>query len=52
LGSGSWFTNPANLNPTVLSVWFRFREALNLNWTERTVWVGSGSGSGFREIYP
>ena len=38
-----------NPNPNVLSVRFRFGEALNLNWTERTVRVGSGSGSG---IFP
>ena len=39
----------ANLNPDVLSVWFGFREALNLNRTERTIREGSGSGSG---IFP
>ena len=48
-GSGSRFANPANLNPNILSVRFGFGEALNLNRTERTVRVGSGSGSG---IFP
>jgi hypothetical protein len=41
---GSQTSEPEH--PNVLSVQFRFGEALNLNWTERTIWVGSGSGSG------
>jgi len=48
-GSGLWFMNLCEPEPNVLSVQFRFREALNPNWTERTVQVGSGSGSG---IFP
>jgi hypothetical protein len=35
----------ANPNLNVLSVWFRFREALNLNQTKRTIQVGLGLGS-------
>ncbi len=39
----------SGLNLNVLSVWFRFGEALNPNRTKRTIRVGSGSGS---EIFP